>query len=165
LTTTTRRRVPDACAVVIDEHGLSAWSPTHSDAWIGLLEAHKALTRELDAELEAAHGLSISSLELLSRLAVAEERSLRLSTLADRCGLSLSRVSRIVDVLQHRGLVQRRPCPVDRRAKNACLTDAGLDLLRTAQETHFTGVQQRFFDRLQPREIATLAAVFARFAG
>jgi DNA-binding MarR family transcriptional regulator len=161
----TARRASDTCPVVTDEHGLSAWSPTHSDAWIGLLEAHKSLTRELDRELERAHGLSVSSLELLSRLAGADERSLRLSTLADRCGLSLSRVSRIVDVLEHRGLVQRRPCPVDGRAKNACLTDAGLDLLRTAQETHFAGVQQRFFDRLQPREISTLAAVFARFAG
>jgi DNA-binding MarR family transcriptional regulator len=161
----TARRAPNACPVVIDEHGLSAWSPTHSDAWIGLLEAHKALTRELDAELERAHGLSISSLELLSRLAVAEERSLRLSVLADRTGLSLSRVSRIVDVFEERKLVQRRPCPVDGRAKNACLTDAGLELLRTAQETHFAGVQQRFFDRLQPREIATLATVFARFSG
>lgn len=150
--------------MVIDEHGLNTWSPTHSDAWIGLLEAHKALTRELDAELERAHGLSISSLELLSRLAVADERMLRLSTLADRCGLSLSRVSRIVDVLERRGLVERRPCPADGRAKNAWLTEAGLDLLRAAQETHFAGVEQRFFDRLQPRELATLAAVFGRFA-
>jgi DNA-binding MarR family transcriptional regulator len=159
------RRVTEACAVVVDEHGLSAWSPTHSDAWIGLLEAHKALTRELDAELERAHGLSISSLELLARLAVADERMLRLTTLADRTGLSLSRVSRIVDVLEERKLVERRPCPADRRAKNACLTDAGFELLRTAQATHFDGVQQRFFDHLQPREISTLAAVFARFSG
>jgi DNA-binding MarR family transcriptional regulator len=70
-----------------------------------------------------------------------------------------------VDVLEERGLAARRQCPADGRAKNAYLTDAGLELLRTAQETHFGGVQQRFFDRLQPREIATLAAVFARFSG
>jgi DNA-binding MarR family transcriptional regulator len=61
--------------------------------------------------------------------------------------------------------VERRPCPEDGRAKNVCLTDPGFELLRTAQATHFEGVEQRFFDRLQPREVATLATVFARFAG
>src|SRR4051812_13108799 len=43
--------------------GLVQWTDTHAAAWIGLLETHKHLTRELEAELEAEHGLSISSLE------------------------------------------------------------------------------------------------------
>ena len=53
------------------------WSATRADAWIGLLETHKRLTRDVDAELEAAHGLTISSLELLTRLADAEDRMLK----------------------------------------------------------------------------------------
>ena len=35
------------------------------DAWVGLLETHKQLTRALDAELDARHGLSLSGVELL----------------------------------------------------------------------------------------------------
>lgn len=153
-----------SCPYVVGDDGLSRWSDTHADAWIGLLEAHKQLTRSLGAELEAEHGLSLSALELLGRLAAAEGRRLRLSLLAERAGLSLSRVSRIVDVLEERGLVERQACPGDARAKNAWLTEAGLSLLRDAQATHFAGVQRGFFERLEPSEVDALATIFARFA-
>ena len=153
----------DACAFVVGDDGLSRWSDTHATAWIGLLETHKRLTRALEAELEAAHGLSLSSLELMGRLAATDGRILRLTDLAERTGLSLSRVSRITDVLEARGLVERQPCPGDARARNAWLTDAGLELLRHAQTTHFAGVQRRFFDHMDPEEVAALAAAFSRF--
>lgn len=153
-----------SCAYVVGDDGLARWSDTHASAWIGLLETHKRLTRALEAELEAEYGLGLSALELLGRLAAAEGRILRLSTLAGRTGLSLSRVSRIADVLEARGLVERRLCPSDGRAKNAWLTDAGLDLLRAAQASHFASVQRRFFDQMEPEEVAALAETFARFA-
>ena len=153
-----------SCAYVVGDDGLARWSETHADAWIGLLETHKRLTRALEAELEAEHGLSLSALELLGRLAAADGRLVRLSTLADLTGLSLSRVSRIMDVLEERKLVERRLCSADARARNAWLTDAGLELLRAAQATHFAGVQRRFFDQMDADEVATLATAFGRFA-
>jgi DNA-binding MarR family transcriptional regulator len=143
--------------------GLVRWSDTHAAAWIGLLETHKRLTRELEAELEAEHGLSISGFELMSRLARAEGRALRLTTLAEATGLSLSRVSRILDILERRGLVERRPDAADTRAKNAWLTPEGLELLRAAQKTHFAGVERLFFDRLAHPDVETLARVFEPF--
>lgn len=152
------------CRTLIGDDGIRSWSDTHADAWIGMLETHKRLTRELEAELEAEHGLSLSGVELLGRLAAADGRMLRLTDLADRAGLSVSRVSRIADMLEVRGLVERRPCPSDARAKNAYLTEAGLDLLRAAQGTHFASVEERFFDRLEPAEVEALASIFARFA-
>ena len=154
----------DSCAYVVGDDGLARWSQTHADAWVGLLETHKRLTRALEAELEAEHGLSLSGLELMGRLAASEGRLLRLSSLAERTGLSLSRVSRIMDVLEARGLVERHLCASDGRARNAWLTDAGLELLREAQATHFAGVQRRFFDQMEPDEVAALAATFSRFA-
>ncbi len=154
----------EACAYIVGDDGISRWSETHADAWIGLLQTQRNLTRELDAEIEAKHGLGLSALELLGRLAATDERRLRLSTLADQTGLSLSRVSRIVDTMEIRGLVERVQCPSDGRAVNAVLTGDGLALVRAAQATHFEGVRTRFFDRLEPDEIATLAAIFARFA-
>lgn len=160
----TPQKPATACAFVLGDDGLSRWSDEHADAWVGLLETHKLLTRALNAELEAAHELSLSALELLGRLAAAEGRVLRLSVLAERAGLSVSRVSRIIDILSARGLVERRACPGDGRARNVWLTDAGLERLRAAQATHFAGVQERFFDQLEPEQVATLAAVFARFA-
>jgi DNA-binding MarR family transcriptional regulator len=152
------------CAYVLGDDGLAKWSEVHADAWIGLLETHKRLTRALDAELEAEHGLTLSGLEALGRLAAAEGRSLRLSALASECSLSLSRISRIVDTLETRELVQRRSSAADARAVEAHLTDAGLDLVRQAQASHFASVQHRFFEQLSPDEIASLAEIFARYA-
>jgi DNA-binding MarR family transcriptional regulator len=152
------------CAYVLGDDGLAKWSDVHADAWIGLLETHKRLTRALDAELEAEHGLTLSGLEALGRLAAAEGRSLRLSALATECGLSLSRISRIVDSLETRELVVRRSSAADARAVEAHLTNTGLDLVRQAQASHFASVQQRFFEQLSPDEIASLAEIFARYA-
>jgi DNA-binding MarR family transcriptional regulator len=153
-----------ACAYVVGDDGLSRWADTHRDAWIGLLETHKRLTRALETELEAEHGLSLSALELMGRLAAADDRVLRLTDLSGLTGLSLSRISRIVDALEARKLVERRRCPEDARARNAWLTGAGLKLLRDAQALHFAGVQRRFFDEIGEQEVAALAAVFGRFA-
>jgi DNA-binding MarR family transcriptional regulator len=152
------------CAFVLGDDGLATWSDTHADAWIGMLETHKRVTRALDAELEAEHGLTISALEALGRLAAAPGRSLRLSALASECGLSLSRISRIMDSLQARGFVERRTVADDARAVEGHLTNAGLKLVRCAQKAHFEAVQRTFFEHLSEDEIYTLAAVFSRFA-
>src|SRR3954470_24225313 len=100
----------EACSYVVGDDGLATWSDTHADAWIGLLETHKKLTRALDAELEAEFGLTLSGVECLGRLAAGEDRSMGLSALAAATGLSLSRISRIIDTLEARKLVERRSC-------------------------------------------------------
>src|SRR5215217_4973253 len=119
----------DTCAYVLGDDGLATWTDTHADAWIGMLETHKRLVRAMEAELEAEFGLSLSGVEVLGRLAAAEGRNLRLSVLAGECGLSLSRVSRIVDALEDRDLVERRSSAEDARAVEAHLLQPGLDLV------------------------------------
>jgi DNA-binding MarR family transcriptional regulator len=161
---TSLRKPTTTCAYVIGDDGLARWSDLHAEAWIGLLETHKQLVRTLDAELEAQHGLSLSAVEVLGRLAAADGHQLRLSVLAHESGLSLSRISRVVDALERRQLVRRVPCESDARAVEAHLTDVGLTLAREAQATHFASVNERFFAQLSPEELATLAEVFGRFA-
>jgi DNA-binding MarR family transcriptional regulator len=153
---------PDRCAYVVGEDGMARLQGPHADAWAGLQRAHRELTRELEATLDERYGLSLSALELLGRLATAGDRRRRLSRLADDVELSLSRVSRIVDSLERRGLVERQPCPEDTRATNAWLTDAGLTLVREAQAEHLADVQRRFLDRLTAGELRTLGRVFGR---
>jgi DNA-binding MarR family transcriptional regulator len=143
---------------------MSGWTQHEADAWIGLLETHKQLTRALDAELDAAHGLGLSTLELLGRLAAAGDEWPRLSALAAQTGLSLSRVSRHMDALERRGLVQRRRCETDSRAVEAHLTQRGAEVVATAEAAHAEAVRERFLSQLSDDETATLARVFARFA-
>jgi DNA-binding MarR family transcriptional regulator len=145
-------------------NGSRQWSASQADAWIGLLETHKRLTRELDAELERRHGLGLSGVEVLGRLAAAQGGGVRLSSLAGETGLSLSRISRVVDVLERRALVQRRPCASDARAVEAHLTESGGALAGETQVTHLDFVRRRFFDQLESGELDTLARVFGRMA-
>jgi DNA-binding MarR family transcriptional regulator len=102
------------------------------------------ITRRLEAELQAERGLSLADYDALVQLAVADDRRLRMSELAERVVLSRSGVSRLVDRLEGDGLVARRACPTDARGSWAELTAAGLDRLRDAAPVHLRGVDAHF---------------------
>ena len=142
-----------------------AWSPEHARAWEGFLELSRQLRRAADDVLEPVDGLTVSTLGIMGRLARAENRTLRQTDIAAAMGLSFSRVSRLIDTLEARRLVGRRPCPTDARAVNVTLTADGLALTRRAQDAVFAFVEEHFFASLDDAEIATLAAVFARLVG
>ena len=131
-------------------------------AWTGFLEVFVQIKRDVESQLETKHVLSMSMVGVLGRLAVADRRTVRLSDLAEAMGLSLSRVSRIVDILEGRGLVERQACLTDARATNAHLTRKGLLLVRKAQATAAAAVRRRFLDPLESDEARILARVFAR---
>ena len=138
------------------------WTAQQRAAWGGFVAVSALLKREHNRELEAAHALSISMVGLLGRLAAAEHHVLRLTDLAEMTGLSLSRVSRIIDLLEERELVQRVRCPSDGRAVNAQLTDEGLAQARDAQATLRGAVQRDFLDGLDDDDAAVLALAFER---
>jgi DNA-binding MarR family transcriptional regulator len=121
-------------------------------AWRGLLRAHAALTRELDAELQEAHGLPLSSYEVLLFLSDAPAGRLRMSELADGVLLSRSGLTRLVDRLERGGLVRREQCPSDARGYWAVITDEGRRAFAQARATHLDGVRRRFLDRLSKDE-------------
>ena len=142
-----------------------AWSPEHAPAWEGFLELSRQLRRAADGVLEPVDGLTVSTLGIMGRLARAENRTLRQTDIAEAMGLSFSRVSRLIDTLATRRLVERRPCPTDARAVNVTLTADGLALTRRAQDAVFAFVEEHFFASLDEAEIATLAEVFTRLVG
>jgi DNA-binding MarR family transcriptional regulator len=117
-------------------------------AWVAFLRAHAAVTRRLEAELHAARRLSLADYDALVQLAVADDRRLRMSELADRVVLSRSGVSRLVDRLECDGLVARRACPTDARGSWAELTPRGLEELRLAAPVHLRGVDVHFLARM-----------------
>lgn len=133
-------------------------------AWRGLLRAHAALVRDLDAQLEAEHGLSLSAYEVLLLLAEAPQGRLRMSELAESSLLSLSGMTRLVDRLVGAGHVERERCAEDRRGLWARLTPAGADLFRRARETHLHGIRERFLSRLSDAQLTALAEVWADVA-
>ncbi len=130
--------------------------------WRGFLRAHSGLTKQLDAELVAAHGLSLSSYEVLLFLADSPEGQLRMSDLADSVLLSRSGLTRLVDRLERDDLVRRETCPSDLRGFNALITDDGRKLFAAARRTHLAGVRKGFLDRFSEAELRTLAGFWER---
>jgi DNA-binding MarR family transcriptional regulator len=125
---------------------------------------HSSLTRELDSELRAAHGLPLTSYEVLLRLGTAPGGAMRMSELADSVLLSRSGLTRLVDRLEQAGFVERRECEEDARGLLAVITEAGRELFAEAAKTHLVGIRRLYLDRLSEVEQRTLGQLFGRLA-
>jgi len=77
------------------------------------------------ADLRPSHGNAMEQLEL--------EDGLRLTDLASRAGITAQSMGELVDDLELKGYVERRPDPGDRRAKRIHLTDRGRKNARVAK--------------------------------
>ncbi|HEU4979145.1 MAG TPA: MarR family transcriptional regulator [Solirubrobacteraceae bacterium] len=141
-----------AARATLDERELRAWR--------GMLRVHGSLTKALDAQLEAAHGLPLTSYEVLMYLADAPEQRMRMSDLASSVILSRSGLTRLVDRLEREGLLERQSCPSDARGAFAKLTDAGRERLAAARATHLEGVRELFLARLTPEQLDALGEVW-----
>lgn len=136
--------------------------------WLALIQAHAAVTRELEAELQVSGGLSLAAYDALVQLALAEGK-LRMSELADRVLLSRSGVSRLVDRLEADDLVAREACPSDARVMWATLTEKGRERLAASSPIHLRGVEEHFLEAIEPADRDALAraldAVIRRLRG
>jgi len=136
--------------------------PKQLEAWVAFLRAHAAVTRELSADLQREHGLTLNDYEVLLHLSHAEGEQLRRVDLANRVLLTASGVTRLLDGLERAGLVTKETCASDARVSYAKLTDDGRAKLRSAGETHLRGVDELFVGRYSEAERATLAELLGR---
>ena len=131
-------------------------------AWRGLLRTYARLTKALDAELEAAHGLPLTSYEVLMFIADAEGERMRMHDLASSILLSRSGLTRLVDRLERDGLLTRATCPSDARGAFACLTPKGRGILDAARATHLAGIRAMFLDHFTAQEQEQLGGFWER---
>jgi DNA-binding MarR family transcriptional regulator len=140
----------------------SEWSADERAAWSGFVDLATRIARVHTDEFQQRHGLSLSAIGLLGRLAADDHDGVRLSDLATDMGLSLGRVSRIVDGLEQRGLVERAPSRTDARAINARLTPLGATTTATAQRTVRDAVGRDFLAGLDDAELQLVARTLGR---
>ncbi len=135
------------------------------DAFVGLLRAHSAVTRELSSQLSADHGLSLNAYEALLLLAREEGPGLRRVDLADRLLLTASGITRLLDGLEAAGLVGREECSADRRVTYAVLTPAGRDKVREASKSHTRQIRELLGSSFSDDELRQLASLLDRMPG
>jgi DNA-binding MarR family transcriptional regulator len=134
-------------------------------AFVALMQAHAGTTRSLNSQLLVDHGLTINDYEVLLRLARASDRRMRRVDLANEVLLTASGVTRLLDGLERAGFVERATCDSDRRVVYAVITEAGLEKLRAASDTHVAQIEALFTSRLDPGQLETIAALLSRLGG
>jgi DNA-binding MarR family transcriptional regulator len=135
------------------------------DAFVRLVRAHAAVTRQLSAQLSADHGLNISAYEALLRLARAPDSRLRRVDLANGLLLSAGGVTRLLDGLERDGFVARNECASDRRVSYAVLTPAGRAKLREASKSHVRQIRELLGGPYDEDELDQLVALLNRLPG
>ncbi|WP_025135077.1 MarR family winged helix-turn-helix transcriptional regulator [Leucobacter sp. PH1c] len=133
-----------------------------SNAWLGLVTVSQLLPNVLDAQLLRDSQMTHFEFTVLSSLYVAPEATLQMSHLARETAATLPRLSHVCTRMEKRGLLERVPCPDDRRATNARLTSLGRRAFIRAIPQHIELVRELVIDALSSEELDALGAISAK---
>jgi DNA-binding MarR family transcriptional regulator len=134
-------------------------SKTELSTWVRLVAVLELLPNVLDSQLRRDADLTNFDYYVLAMLSEADERTLRMTALAAQTNAALPRLSHVVRRLEERGLLERLPCPEDRRATNARLTDAGMAKVEAAAPAHVAHVREHVIDALTPAQVEQLGEI------
>lgn len=113
-----------------------------------LNEARNAVTREIEKELAP---IGITSAQFRVVVGIAHERASTLSEFARFLDVDSGAMKRLLDRVEEKGWIRRKPCPNDRRTVILELTDKGRAIYPRIMEG-VTRVHQRMLDGLSPVE-------------
>lgn len=145
---------------------MSARKPTETEiaAWARLVRVSHRLLRAVEAELKRAELPPLAWYDALLELRRAADEGLRPQALQQAMLLEQHRISRLLDRLEAAGLVERRPCPDDRRGQVVQLTSAGGATLSRTWPVYRRAIARHFAEPLEPGEAETLVRILGRLA-
>ena len=124
--------------------------------WRAFLSVLALLPEQFSRDLQVSADLTFGDYEIFVRLSERENRSMRMSELADLTLASRSRLTHQIDRLESQGFVERRPCEDDKRGSWATLTEKGWAKLVATAPAHVDSVREHLVDVLTPEEFETL---------
>ena len=140
----------------------TAWlSKQQHDAWVSLAAIMELLPAVLDTQLRRDSAITHFEYLVLAILEAAPKRTMRMTELASQTNATLPRLSHVARRLETSALIERFPCPEDRRATNVKLTAAGLRKVKQAAPGHVAAVRRFVIDALTPEQITQLHAIGA----
>ncbi|CAB4886708.1 unannotated protein [freshwater metagenome] len=127
------------------------------EAWNAFRKAAGSVIAEVDAALQQHLKVGYTDIDALLQLSAADQQCLRMAPLARAVSRSPSALTRLVDRLEERSLVERRRnSPTDVTVE---VTPHGLALLDEAAPLILSEVEQRFWSRLTLAERDTLSTI------
>jgi DNA-binding MarR family transcriptional regulator len=133
-----------------------------NDAWEALLTAHAVVMKRFAAE-DTWTDVSMREYDVLYTLSKCPE-PLRLSELNRHVLLSQPALSRLVERLAERGLVERQPDPADGRGIRLSLTAGGRDAASAIGRRHARSVARAMTAGLTRGELAQLETICRKLA-
>lgn len=135
-----------------------------AETWESLFRAQVAVMRRLQSG-PAFKALAVNEYDVLFTLSRCPSGWLRLNELNDNVLLSQSSLSRLVERLEKRGLVERMPAPQDGRGVLLKLTDAGRDLQKQIGREHVRDISALLTPALTPSEQRELLRLTEKLRG
>lgn len=129
-------------------------------AWESLYRAQVAVFRQIRADFPRGE-VTISEYDVLLNLFQQPEHRARIRDLTPHLLLSQPSVSRMIERLAQRGLVERSGDPSDARGTLVALTGRGLDVFRRIGSQHGAWLARRM-SVLDDDELRQLAAITAK---
>jgi DNA-binding MarR family transcriptional regulator len=142
-----------------DTPAVQGLNPAQMHAWLRFVAVVELVPGLLDSQLQRDNSLSHFEYYVLAMLSEAPDQTLRMTGLSSMTNSSLPRLSHVVKRLEERGFVQRTPCPTDRRATNASLTEEGWAIVQEAAPGHVRTVRENVIDPLTDEQVAQLDAI------
>jgi DNA-binding MarR family transcriptional regulator len=133
-----------------------------NDAWEALLSAHAVLMKRFAAE-DIWGDVSMREYDVLYTLSKCPE-PVRPSELNRHVLLSQPALSRLVDRLAERGMLERKPDPADGRGVLLSLTATGQALQRQVGRGHARDVARAMTAGLTPAELRQLETICLKLA-
>jgi DNA-binding MarR family transcriptional regulator len=143
-------------SVSVEQAPVSWLTAEEVDSWLAVVRLMTWLPWSIDQQLRRDSDLAMVEYQVLAMLSRGPDRARRMSVLAEAVNASLSHLSRIVNRLEHRGLVRREPDPTDGRFTNAILTDQGFQTIADAAPGHVAHVRSIVIDVLSPEQLRRL---------
>ncbi|BBE23171.1 hypothetical protein MN0502_20540 [Arthrobacter sp. MN05-02] len=129
-----------------------------SESWESLFRAQVGVMRRLRQD-PVFRELPIGEYDVLFNLSRCPTGWTRLNELNHHLLISQPSLSRMVDRLEAKGLVRRRPAETDQRGVELALTEEGRALQRRIGSAHVHRIQEVLAPVLDPAEMAQLKAL------
>ncbi len=162
--TTTRFEAPMAEAAG-HEHHPAAREPNVSQReqnalkfWVKLSRAHNAIAVHANADI-ARHGMTLAEFGILE--ALYHRGPMLLGEVQRRILVSSGGITFLVDRLVSKGLVERRQCDADKRARYAVLTQKGERFVSEIFPAHASAIEAALSE-LSDEELAAASALLRR---
>ena len=127
----------------------------------GLSDAFRGVARRLRIQTQQALApWEVTPAQARALGVLTRHGSLRLGALSEHLHIAPRSATEVVDALEERGLVERRPDPADRRATLVALTPRGGEVAAAIRAARAAEAEE-FFARLDPGDRAALARILA----